>query len=163
MLSQAGNAQDSGEDRIRRTAGVGSDRGWHASGAFGNQAGRSRGPRRRGQRRGRRVLPRRRSRTGSPNCWRTAHPWSSTSPSVGFLDSTGLGALVAARTTAAEKGAALPLVCTHQRILKLFTITGLDGVFRIHDSVDGALAGLDDPAGNAEDTDGAGVANVDGD
>jgi anti-sigma B factor antagonist len=66
---------------------------------------------------------------------------------VGFLDSTGLGALVAARTTAAEQGAALPLVCTHQRILKLFTITGLDGVFRIHDSVDSALAGLNATAG----------------
>lgn len=61
---------------------------------------------------------------------------------VGFLDSTGLGALVAARTTASEKGAALPLVCTHQRILKLFTITGLDGVFRIYDTIDAALAGL---------------------
>ena len=58
---------------------------------------------------------------------------------VGFLDSTGLGALVAARTTAAEHGAALPLVCTHQRILKLFTITGLDGVFKIHDTVDDAI------------------------
>ena len=61
---------------------------------------------------------------------------------VGFLDSTGLGALVAARTTAAEQGASLPLVCTHQRILKLFTITGLDGVFKIYDSVAAALAGL---------------------
>jgi anti-sigma B factor antagonist len=61
---------------------------------------------------------------------------------VGFLDSTGLGALVAARTTAAERGAELPLVCTHQRILKLFTITGLDGVFTIHDTVDAAVAGL---------------------
>lgn len=64
---------------------------------------------------------------------------------VGFLDSTGLGALVAARTAAAEKGALLPLVCTHQRILKLFTITGLDGVFRIYPSVDQALSGLDEP------------------
>jgi anti-sigma B factor antagonist len=61
---------------------------------------------------------------------------------VGFLDSTGLGALVAARTTAASAGGSLPLVCTHQRILKLFTITGLDGVFRIYDSVDQALAEL---------------------
>lgn len=61
---------------------------------------------------------------------------------VGFLDSTGLGALVAARTAASEHGAALPLVCTHQRILKLFTITGLDGVFQIYDSVPEALAGL---------------------
>ena len=65
---------------------------------------------------------------------------------VGFLDSTGLGALVAARTTASDQGAALPLVCTHQRILKLFTITGLDGVFKIYDTVDAALAGLSEPA-----------------
>ncbi|MGH8862708.1 MAG: STAS domain-containing protein [Jatrophihabitantaceae bacterium] len=65
---------------------------------------------------------------------------------VGFLDSTGLGALVAARTTAAERGASLPLVCTHRRILKLFTITGLDDVFAIHDTVDDAIAGLDAPA-----------------
>jgi anti-sigma B factor antagonist len=61
---------------------------------------------------------------------------------VGFLDSTGLGALVAARTTASEHGAGLPLVCTHQRILKLFTITGLDGVFQIFDSVPDAVASL---------------------
>jgi anti-sigma B factor antagonist len=66
---------------------------------------------------------------------------------VGFLDSTGLGALVAARTSAAEHGASLPLVCTHQRILKLFTITGLDGVFKIYDTVDDAVAGLQDGAG----------------
>lgn len=62
---------------------------------------------------------------------------------VGFLDSTGLGALVAARTAAGNRGAALLLVCTHERILKLFTITGLDGVFTIHDSVEAALASLD--------------------
>jgi anti-sigma B factor antagonist len=66
---------------------------------------------------------------------------------VGFLDSTGLGALVAARTSAAERGVTLPLVCTNQRILKLFTITGLDGVFKIYDTVDEAVAAL------AEDTD----------
>ena len=67
---------------------------------------------------------------------------------VGFLDSTGLGALVAARTTASENGASLPLVCTHQRILKLFTITGLDGVFHIYDTVDAAVVGLaDQPSG----------------
>jgi anti-sigma B factor antagonist len=45
----------------------------------------------------------------------------------------------------------LPLVCTHQRILKLFTITGLDGVFKIYDTVDAALAGLDETAGAEAD------------
>lgn len=68
---------------------------------------------------------------------------------VGFLDSTGLGALVAARTAAADKGGSLPLVCTHQRILKLFTITGLDGVFRIYDNVDAAVAGIEQADGSA--------------
>lgn len=59
---------------------------------------------------------------------------------VGFLDSTGLGVLVEARTAATEAGGALPLVCSQERILKLFTITGLDGVFSIHPSVDDAVA-----------------------
>jgi anti-sigma B factor antagonist len=63
---------------------------------------------------------------------------------VGFLDSTGLGALVEARAATAEAGGSLPIVCTQERILKLFTITGLDGVFTIHSSVSDALAGLRD-------------------
>ncbi|MEO8889603.1 MAG: STAS domain-containing protein [Jatrophihabitantaceae bacterium] len=65
---------------------------------------------------------------------------------VAFLDSTGLGALVSARSAAGERGVALPIVCTSARILKLFTITGLDGVFDIHDSVDSALASVAEPA-----------------
>jgi anti-sigma B factor antagonist len=60
---------------------------------------------------------------------------------VEFIDSTGLGALVAARTTAAERGGTLALVCTQQRILKLFAITGLDSVFAIFNSVADAAAG----------------------
>lgn len=54
---------------------------------------------------------------------------------VGFLDSTGLGALVSARKMAVEQGVELPLVCTSERILKLFTITGLDGVFTLCSTV----------------------------
>lgn len=63
---------------------------------------------------------------------------------VGFLDSTGLGVLVAARTAAADAGRALPIACDHERILKLFKITGLDGVFEIHPSVDAAVRSLGD-------------------
>ncbi|MEO6885246.1 MAG: STAS domain-containing protein [Jatrophihabitantaceae bacterium] len=63
---------------------------------------------------------------------------------VGFLDSTGLGVLVAARAAANDGGGAIPLVCTQDRILKLFTITGLDDVFDVHPSVADALAGLPD-------------------
>ena len=61
---------------------------------------------------------------------------------VAFLDSTGLGALVEARAATSEAGGSLPLVCNQERILKLFTITGLDGVFAIHPTVDKAVAVL---------------------
>lgn len=62
---------------------------------------------------------------------------------VSFLDSTGLGALVEARAATNEAGGALPLVCSQERILKLFTITGLDSVFVIRPSLEAALASLD--------------------
>jgi anti-sigma B factor antagonist len=61
---------------------------------------------------------------------------------VAFLDSTGLGALVEARSATTEVGGSLPLVCNQERILKLFAITGLDGVFSIHSTVDDAVSGL---------------------
>ena len=48
--------------------------------------------------------------------------------------------LVAARTAAAARP--LPIACKHERILKLFKITGLDGVFEIHPSVDAAVQSL---------------------
>jgi anti-sigma B factor antagonist len=61
---------------------------------------------------------------------------------VAFLDSTGLGALVEARAATTEAGGSLPIVCNQDRILKLFTITGLDGVFTIHPNVGAAVAEL---------------------
>ncbi|WP_375477430.1 STAS domain-containing protein [uncultured Jatrophihabitans sp.] len=61
---------------------------------------------------------------------------------VAFLDSTGLGALVEARAATTEAGGSLALVCSQERILKLFTITGLDGVFAIHATVDDAVASI---------------------
>ncbi|MCW2541612.1 MAG: anti-sigma factor antagonist [Frankiales bacterium] len=54
---------------------------------------------------------------------------------LGFIDSTGLGALVAARNDGAARDAELLVVCSSERLLKLFRITGLDGVFSIYDSV----------------------------
>lgn len=61
---------------------------------------------------------------------------------VAFLDSTGLGALVEARAATTEAGGSLPIVCNQERILKLFTITGLDGVFTIHPNVGAAVTEL---------------------
>lgn len=54
---------------------------------------------------------------------------------VTFLDSTALGVLVGALKRCRESGGDLPLVIGEPRILKVFEITGLTGVFPIFDSV----------------------------
>ena len=59
---------------------------------------------------------------------------------VTFLDSTGIGTLVAGLNRAVQFGGTLTLVSDHDRILKLFRITGLDSVFSIRPSIDEALA-----------------------
>src|SRR6516225_1733742 len=59
---------------------------------------------------------------------------------VGFLDSTGLGVLVGGLKRVRAHDGSLDLVCTQQRILKIFRITGLMDVFGIHDTVDQAIA-----------------------
>jgi anti-sigma B factor antagonist len=59
---------------------------------------------------------------------------------VGFLDSTGLGVLVGGLNRARAHGGSLDLVCTRERILKIFRITGLTKVFGIHETVDQAIA-----------------------
>ncbi len=59
---------------------------------------------------------------------------------VEFLDSTGLGVLVGGLKKVRAHDGSLDLVCTQDRLLKIFRITGLAKVFVIHDSADGALA-----------------------
>ena len=59
---------------------------------------------------------------------------------VDFLDSTGLGVLVGSLKRVRAEGGSLDIVCTHERILKIFDITGLDKVFGLHTSVDAAIA-----------------------
>jgi anti-sigma B factor antagonist len=59
---------------------------------------------------------------------------------VGFLDSTGLGVLVGALKRVRPHDGSLDLVCTQERILKIFKITGLTKVFGIYQSVDQAIA-----------------------
>jgi anti-sigma B factor antagonist len=56
-----------------------------------------------------------------------------------FIDSTGLGALVAARNHAEAAGTRFQLVCKADRLLKVFRITGLDEVFEIHPTIEQAL------------------------
>ncbi|HVF52150.1 MAG TPA: STAS domain-containing protein [Actinomycetota bacterium] len=59
---------------------------------------------------------------------------------VDFLDSTGLGVLVGALKRVKAHDGSLALVCTQEKILKIFKITGLTKVFPIHSSVDDAAA-----------------------
>jgi anti-sigma B factor antagonist len=69
---------------------------------------------------------------------------------VTFLDSTGLGTLVGAFKRAEELSGSLPIVCPHERILKLFRITGLDTVFMIHDAVPAAVAAAQSAGGSPD-------------
>src|SRR5271166_2029609 len=59
---------------------------------------------------------------------------------VEFLDSTGLGVLVGTVKRVRAHDGSVDVVCTQQRILKIFKITGLTKVFGIHETVDQAIA-----------------------
>ena len=59
---------------------------------------------------------------------------------VSFMASTGLGVLVGRLKLVRVADGTLRLVCASDRILNVFSITGLDKVFKIFPSVDDALA-----------------------
>lgn len=59
---------------------------------------------------------------------------------VGFIDSSGLGVLVQAKKQLDEVGGQMALVAHDGPTLKVLAITGLDKVFRVHPSVEDALA-----------------------
>lgn len=58
---------------------------------------------------------------------------------VTFLDSTGLGVLVAGWKRCHEAGASLELVVTRPQVMKVLEITTLDALFTIHGSIDEAF------------------------
>jgi anti-sigma B factor antagonist len=59
---------------------------------------------------------------------------------VGFLDSTTLGILVSGLRRLRESEGELHLVVDHPHLTKMFRITGFDGVFPIHKTLDEAVA-----------------------
>jgi anti-sigma B factor antagonist len=59
---------------------------------------------------------------------------------VEFLDSTGLGVLVAALNRLRRQDGDVELICSQARILRVFEITGLTRVFTIHPSLEDASA-----------------------
>jgi anti-sigma B factor antagonist len=56
-----------------------------------------------------------------------------------FMDSTALGVLVAIRRSL-DAGAALAIVCPSATVLRIFELSGMDGVFAIFATLDEALA-----------------------
>jgi len=59
---------------------------------------------------------------------------------VDFLDSTGLGVLVGGLKKVRAQDGTMALVCSQDRLLKIFRITGLAKVFTIYDSEAAALS-----------------------
>lgn len=55
---------------------------------------------------------------------------------VDFLDSTGLGVLVGGLKKVRSHDGSVELVCSQERLLKIFRITGLAKVFTIHGAAD---------------------------
>jgi anti-sigma B factor antagonist len=59
---------------------------------------------------------------------------------VGFLDSSGLGALVRALTLSQKEGGHAKLLHAGPQIRKLLQMTKLDSVFEIHDDMEAAVS-----------------------
>ena len=59
---------------------------------------------------------------------------------VDFLDSTGLGVLVGGLKKVRAQDGSMALICSQDRLLKIFRITGLAKVFTIHPSEEAALS-----------------------
>jgi anti-sigma B factor antagonist len=58
---------------------------------------------------------------------------------VGFLDSSGLGALVRALTITQKEGGTTKLLSAGPQVRKLLTMTNLDSVFEMHDDLETAI------------------------
>ena len=72
-----------------------------------------------------------------------------------FIDSTGLGALIAAAKRIGELEASLSLVIADQNVLKVFEVTGLDQIFSIHRTRDSAVGAASAPLANGKSLAGA--------
>lgn len=68
---------------------------------------------------------------------------------VTFMDSTGLGIVVGRLKKLARHGGTLTVAASHERVLRVFAITGLDQLIDIHPELEGAVraAGAAAPAG----------------
>jgi anti-sigma B factor antagonist len=63
---------------------------------------------------------------------------------VDYLDSTGLGTLIGGLKRTREAKTRLSIVGMNARLRRLFDITGIDKIFAIHDTVDQAVAAVEE-------------------
>jgi anti-sigma B factor antagonist len=62
---------------------------------------------------------------------------------VTFIDSTAIGVLAGAVERLDETGGgSVSVACTHEKVMQIFEITGLDSVITVHPSREDALASL---------------------
>lgn len=62
---------------------------------------------------------------------------------VTFIDSTAIGVLAGTVDKLDEAGGgSMSVVCTHEKVMQIFEITGLDSVITVHTSREDALAAL---------------------
>jgi anti-sigma B factor antagonist len=60
-----------------------------------------------------------------------------------FIDSTTLGILVSGMKRLRPRGGMLAVLCPDPTMARIFDITGLNRMFSVHDTLEGALAALD--------------------
>jgi len=62
---------------------------------------------------------------------------------VAFIDSAAIGVIAGAVEKLDEAGGgSLAIVCTHEKVMQIFEITGLDSVITVHPTREEALAAL---------------------
>jgi len=66
---------------------------------------------------------------------------------VDFVDSTGLGVMVGAAKRMRMIGGGFRIVCSQKHLIDLFSITRLNEVFSLYDTLDEALADVKGPSG----------------
>lgn len=63
---------------------------------------------------------------------------------VTFLDSTGLGIVVGRLKRLARHGGTMTVAASHERVLRVFNITGLDRLLQIRPDVDAAVGAAEE-------------------
>src|SRR3954471_6774208 len=61
-----------------------------------------------------------------------------------FIDSTTLGILVSGMKRLRPRGGMLAVLCPDPTMARIFDITGLNRMFSVHETLDGAIAALDE-------------------